>query len=123
MSQKRIRNAEGDGSEEDDDDDEDLDGSKAAGLVAMLSNPTPGELMDGFKRMQRCRIALEALDRSGWKRSFFQRRFHDAFMCACARAFFKLDGEGAFQRAYQRILETNGWNNLAQEVLISTPRR
>lgn len=79
--------------------------------------------MDGFKRMERCRMALDALDRAGWKRSFFQRKFHDSFMAACARAFFKLDPPGSFQRAYQRILEINNWDNLSQEILISTPRR
>lgn len=79
--------------------------------------------MDGFKRMERCRIALDALDRCGWKRSYFQRKFHDAFLNSCARIFFKLDGPGAFNRAYQRILEINNWDDLAQEILISTPRR
>lgn len=79
--------------------------------------------MDGFKRMGRCRMALDALDRCGWKRSYFQRKFHEAFMAACARAFFKIDGPGAFQRNCQKVLEINGWNNLSQEILISTPRR
>lgn len=84
---------------------------------------TPGETMDGFKRMEKCRMGLDALDRSGWKRSYFQRKFHDAFLAACARIFFKLDPPGSFQRAYQRILEINNWDNLSQEILISTPRR
>lgn len=46
------------------------------------------ESMDGFKRMERCRIALDALDSQGWKRSFFQKKFHNAFMAACTRFFF-----------------------------------
>lgn len=79
--------------------------------------------MDGFKRMDRCRLALDALDKKGWKRSFFQKKFHNAFMAACARAFFKLDKPGSFQKAFQKILEINSWNNLNQEILISTPRR
>ena len=29
----------------------------------------------------------------------------------------------AFQRDHQRLLQSNGWNNLSQEILISTPRR
>ena len=78
---------------------------------------------NGFTRMQRCRVGLDALDSAGWKRSYHQRKFHDAFMAACARAFFKLDSPGTFQRAFQHILEINGWNNLSQEILISTPRR
>lgn len=79
--------------------------------------------MDGFKRMERCMMALDALDQQGWKRSFFQKKFHNAFMAACARAFFKMDPPGSFQRAFQKILEINSWNNLNQEILISTPRR
>jgi hypothetical protein len=78
---------------------------------------------NGFARMERCRIGLDALDKAGWKRSYHQRKFHDAFIAACARAFFKLDEAGSFQRAYQHVLEINGWSNLNQEILISTPRR
>lgn len=52
-----------------------------------------------------------------------QRRFHDAFIGASCRAFFKLDPPGSFERAYQRLLEVNNWDTLAQEILISTPRR
>lgn len=77
---------------------------------------------DGFKRMQRCRNALNAMDRRGWDRSFHQRHFHDNFIRACARIFFKTDPPGSFARNHQRVLELNGWDTLAQEVLISTPR-
>lgn len=95
----------------------------ALGLGAGGHCPKP-RAPDGFSRMEKCRHALDSIDAGGeWKRSFFQRKFHDAFMAACARAFFKADGEGAFQRAFQRILEINNWNNLNQEILISTPRR
>jgi hypothetical protein len=76
--------------------------------------------MDGFKRMERCRQALDALDTQGWKRSFFQKKFHNAFMAACARAFFKIDPPGSFQRAFQRILEINSWNNLSQVFPLSS---
>ena len=79
--------------------------------------------IDGFQRMQRCRDALAVLDKQGWQRSYHQRLFHDNFMRACARVFFKADGPGAFARAHQGILDLNGWDNLAHEVLISTPRR
>ena len=37
--------------------------------------------------------------------------------------FNQVEPEGAFARDHQRILELNGWDNLDQEVLISTPRR
>ena len=78
---------------------------------------------DGFQRMQRCRMALDALDQGGWKRSYHQRMFHDSYIAACARPFWKLDPPGSFARAHQRILEINGWESLSQEILISTPRR
>lgn len=79
--------------------------------------------IDGFCRIEKCREALNAIDRRGWNRSFHQRMFHDQFIRACARIFFKTDPAGSFARAHQAILEMNGWENLNQEVLISTPRR
>ena len=79
--------------------------------------------IDGFYRMQLCRDALSAMDRRGWNRSHHQRMFHDHFIRACARIFFKNDPPGSFARAHQAILEINAWDNLSQEVLISTPRR
>lgn len=77
----------------------------------------------GFDRIQLCRDALNVLDSKGWNRSFHQRLFHDQFIRACARVFFKTDKPGSFARAHQAILELNSWENLTQEVLISTPRR
>lgn len=78
---------------------------------------------NGFQRIQNCRKALEALDRRGWLRSFHQRMFHDNFIRACARIFWKTEKHGTFAKDHQRILETNGWDHLSQEVLVSTPRR
>lgn len=91
------------------------DGEGAAGSDAVKS--------DGFARMEKCLLALDALDQTGWKRSYHQRKFHHAFLGASARAFFKLDGPGAFQRAHHRVMEINQFENLNQEILISTPRR
>ncbi len=82
-----------------------------------------GSFRDGFERMRRCRMALEALDQGGWKRSYHQRLFHEAYIAACARPFWKIDPPGSFARAHQKILDVNNWENLAQEILISTPRR
>jgi hypothetical protein len=81
------------------------------------------EVSGGFRRIERCREALNALDRQGWNRSYHQREFHDHFIRACARIFWKTEKPGAFAREHQRILEVNGWASLSQEVLISTPRR
>lgn len=78
---------------------------------------------NGFKRMLKCRQGLEAIDRRGWLRSFHQRMFHDNFIRACARIFWKREPHGVFAKDHQRILEVNGWDHLSQEVLVSTPRR
>jgi hypothetical protein len=77
----------------------------------------------GHMYMQKCREALEALDRCGWKRSFHQMQFHDSYIRACARVFWKTLGDGQFARDHQAILENNNWDCLEQEVLVSTPRR
>jgi hypothetical protein len=78
---------------------------------------------NGFQRIQKCRQGLEALDRRGWQRSFHQRMFHDNFIRACARIFWKREKHGTFAKDHQKILEVNGWDHLSQEVLVSTPRR
>ena len=54
---------------------------------------------------------------------YYTGEFHNHYLRACARVFFKLEPSGSFERAHKRILEINGWDVLNQEVLISTPRR
>ncbi len=80
------------------------------------------ENMNGIKRIQLCRQALDALDRRGWNRSFHQRMFHEEYLKSCTRVFFKRDGPGAFARAHSRVLEVNSWDSTPQEILVSTPR-
>lgn len=80
------------------------------------------ENMNGIKRIQMCRQALDALDKRGWNRSFHQRMFHEEYLKSCTRVFFKRDGPGAFSRAHSRVLEVNGWDSTPQEILVSTPR-
>jgi len=77
----------------------------------------------GFQRIELCRKALAALDVSGWQRSYHQKQFHDTFMRACARVFWKTEKPGQFSRDHQKILQFNGWDHLSQEILVSTPRR
>jgi hypothetical protein len=77
----------------------------------------------GFRRMDRCRQALQAIDRRGWERSYHQRQFHDQFLRACTRVFWKTEQHGEFARCHQKILEQTGWDHLSQEILVSTPRR
>lgn len=52
-----------------------------------------------------------------------QRLFHDNFLRACARIFWKTEKAGEFDRCHEKILESNGWDSLRQEVLVTTPRR
>lgn len=85
--------------------------------------PASERASSGFFRIEKCRRALEALDRRGYNRSFHQRLFHEDFIRACARIFWKTDPPGAFARDHQKILESNGWDSLSQQILISTPRR
>ena len=68
----------------------------------------------GFERMSACRKALEALDRQGWDRSYHQRQFHEVFLRACSRIFWKTEPAGQFQRDHQKILQLNGWTHLSQ---------
>ena len=68
----------------------------------------------GFERMRACRRALEALDRQGWERSYHQRLFHENFLKACSRIFWKTEKAGQFQRDHQKILQINGWTHLSQ---------
>tara|TARA_Y100000389_G_scaffold167820_1_gene173172 strand:+ start:495 stop:899 length:405 start_codon:yes stop_codon:yes gene_type:complete len=42
---------------------------------------------------------------------------------ACTRTFWKTEKPGQFARDHQKVLQANSWEHLAQEVLISTPRR
>ena len=77
----------------------------------------------GFQRIELCRKALEALDTRGWQRSYHQKMFHETFMRACARVFWKTEKPGQFARDHQKILQFNGWDHLSQEILVSTPRR
>jgi hypothetical protein len=73
--------------------------------------------------MQLCRAYLAKLDTQGWSRSYHQRLFHDDFLKACTRSFWKLEPPGQFARDHQRVLRVNSWDHIAQEILISTPRR
>ena len=70
----------------------------AGGPMTAMQNHMSGygqfEVMNGLKRVQMCRKALDALDRRGWDRSFHQRLFHEEYLKSCARIFFKRDGPG-----------------------------
>jgi hypothetical protein len=81
------------------------------------------EVTNAWTRMRKCTLALEALDRQGWKRSFHQKQFHDQFMRASVRVFYKTETDGVFEREHKQLLEHFGWDSLPQEMLISTPRR
>jgi hypothetical protein len=40
-----------------------------------------------------------------------------------ARSFFKMEKPGTFARMHAQLLQKNNWDCIAQEILISTPRR
>jgi hypothetical protein len=42
---------------------------------------------------------------------------------ACTRSFWKLEAPGQFARDHQKVLLVNSWDHIAQEILMSTPRR
>jgi hypothetical protein len=86
-------------------------------VVAKECQKTPLEYMT------LCRKYLKKLDTKGWNRSYHQRLFHDDFLKACTRSFWKLEPPGQFARDHQTILRMNGWDHIAQEILISTPLR
>lgn len=58
--------------------------------AAATSQKNDAQGMNGFTRIERCRLGLECMDRQGWLRSFFQRKFHEAFLQATARVFWKV---------------------------------
>ena len=94
------------------------------GLRSRMRKSTTSSIVEtGFTRMQRCRDALAKLDDSGWKRSYHQRLFHDDFLKACTRIFWKLEPPGTFAKQHFEILQRNNWTHISQEVLVSTPRR
>jgi hypothetical protein len=62
----------------------------------------------GFQRIDLCKTALCAIDRRGWDRSYHQRYFHDQFIRACARVFWKTEPEGQFAKDHQKILQLYG---------------
>ena len=51
--------------------------------------------------MQLCRNYLAKLDTHGWARSYHQRLFHDDFLKAFTRSFWKLEKSGQFARDHQ----------------------
>ncbi len=96
----------------------------AGGLLSRMQTQAQASAQEnGFTRMQRCRDALARLDLKGWKRSYHQRLFHDDFLKACTRIFWKLEPAGTFARQHLEILQRNNWTHISQEVLVSTPRR
>ena len=89
----------------------------------MSRNRERAAVKSPFEKMEDCRNALAKLDRSGWYRSYHQRLFHEDFLKACTRIFWKTAAPGQFAKDHHKILVRNGWEHLAQEILISTPRR
>lgn len=92
-------------------------------LQRQLLTNQENSVITPWTRIKKVVMALEALDRCGWKRSHHQKMFHDQFLRASVRIMWKTEERGLFQRDHRQILETYGWESLPQEILISTPRR
>lgn len=71
---------------------ENRESRRLRGALESTAVATSAEEHSGFQRMATCRKALEALDRRGWERSYHQRYFHDHFIRACSRVFWKVRG-------------------------------
>ena len=59
---------------------------------------------DPLEYMELCRTYLAKMDTQGWNRSYHQRLFHDDFLKACTRSFWKLEKSGQFARDHQKLL-------------------
>jgi hypothetical protein len=90
-------------------------GSRAFGAREVKKEP--------MEYMTLCRTYLSKLDTKGCSRSYHQRLFHDDFLKACTRSFWKLEAPEQSARDHQRMLRAKSWDHIAQEILISTPRR
>lgn len=68
---------------------------------------------DPLEYMELCRKYLAKMDTQGWNRSYHQRLFHDDFLKACTRSFWKLEKPGQFARDHQKVLRCNNWDHVS----------
>lgn len=73
----------------------------------------------GDARLRAVKRLLGEIDGRGYERSNHQVRFHDAFIRACSRVFYR--EEWAVHKAM--IQRHNNWATTPSEIMISTPRR
>lgn len=73
----------------------------------------------GDARLRTVRRLLGEIDKRGFERSNHQVRFHDAFIRACSRVFYR--EEWSVHKAM--IMRHNSWASTPSEIMISTPRR
>lgn len=45
------------------------------------------------------------------------KKFQESFLNSVVRVLFKTDPPGFFERSYPRLLESNNWQNIHQEIL------
>lgn len=70
---------------------------------------------DPLEYMELARTYLAKMDTMGWNRSYHQRLFHDDFLKACTRSFWKLEPPGQFARDHQKVLRVNNWDHVSSE--------
>lgn len=77
----------------------------------------PSDKYAGDARLRGMRALLTQIDQRGYERSPNQLAFHEAFIRACSRIFYREDW--AVHRT--EIMAHNNWTSAPSEVLISTP--
>ena len=85
-------------------------------LQCILDSEQQVRRSSGMKRLLHLR---KTLDKMGLERTKMQRKFHNAFMRACALHIFQSDTEVDLAR----VMKLMKWTHLKQQVLCMTPRR
>lgn len=98
---------------------DDVDGSAVASRECVHFERYGSDPYNGDGRLRAVRALLAQVDERGFERSNQQVRFHDAFIRACSRVFYR--EEWSIHKA--AIMRHNGWATTPSEIMISTPRR
>lgn len=86
---------------------------------AVVLETLPTDKFKGCARLRCIRNLLSLVDARGFERSDAQERFHESFMRTCSRVIYREEWS-VHEKA---ICEHNGWSNIKNGILISTPRR
>ena len=93
------------------------EGETAGSLECVSFERLSTDKFTGDARLRTVRGLLAEIDKRGFERSNHQIRFHEAFMRACSRVYYK--EEWSVHKSM--IMRQNGWTTTPSEVMISTP--